>query len=59
MDMVLSELVHVCEGSVGIVWIPFIQDVHGSRCTFGVFTLAVIGYVSWIISMAVVIINHS
>jgi hypothetical protein len=59
VDMVLSELVHVCEGSVGIVWIPFIQDVHGSRYAFGVFTLAVIGYVSWIISMAVVIINHS
>lgn len=57
--MALSELVYVGGGSVGIVRIPFIQDVHGSRCAFGVFTLAVIGYVSWIISTAVVIINHS
>jgi hypothetical protein len=59
VDMALSEAVCVCEGSVSIVWIPFIQDVHGSRCAFGVFTLAAVGYVSWIISTAVVIINHS
>jgi hypothetical protein len=59
VDMVLLEVVHVCEGSIGIVWIPFIQDVHGSRYAFGVFTLAVIGYVSWIISMSVVIIKYS
>ena len=57
--MVLLEVMHVCEGSVGIVRIPFIQDVHGSRYAFGVFTLAVIGYVSWIISMSVVIIKYS